>query len=40
MILVSWNGAAEMVRQAPNLDTDQLLMWLFSTEQQAPAWMP
>ncbi len=35
MILVSWNGATETVRQALNSGTDQLLMWPFSTEQLA-----
>ncbi len=33
MIVVSWNGASEMVRNTLNSGTDQFLMWPFSLEQ-------
>ncbi len=33
MIMVSWNGASEMVRKALNTGTDQLLLWPFSPRQ-------
>ena len=33
MILVTWNGAPDMVRKALNTGTDQLLLWPFSPRQ-------
>ncbi|MBT5879169.1 MAG: hypothetical protein HOH46_08920 [Rhodospirillaceae bacterium] len=33
MILVSWNGGSDNIREALNTGTDQLLMWPFSTTQ-------